>query len=298
MAAIDSDLMVVKVGTRVVTRENPNGGTDVMDLNTMHNLALDISLRREETHTRVILVSSGAVGSGDAIMRLRKSSNGDIDHERLCAAVEAISSRRGRMINVDDTKLKAVLSAVGQRSLMDHWADVFQAAQPACEVAQVLVTAKNYEDSVERQNVIDILDILMELGVVPILNANDAVVLDELTGFGDNDQLAKTVAVNSRADGLIILSEVEGFCDKDPTKHADARVIEKLKVSDIRSEMIAAKDSGTSKNGTGGIGSKLGAAKTFVEATGKRAWIAAGKRPGVVGSIVKGEKVGTVIVPE
>ena len=185
---------VVKTGTRVLTHEGFNAHEpDQMDMNVMHQLARDISSISKETEMGAVLVTSGAVGFGDAKKDLKRHTK-----------------------NPDElVKIKQALAAYGQTRLMNQWGNAFHEAKPSRDVAQFLITHNNLTNPSERDDMLRTMGIVLEQGDVPVVNENDTVANREIR-FGDNDQLASQLALSTGAEALIILSEVEGFCDKDP----------------------------------------------------------------------------------
>lgn len=155
---------------------------------------------------------------------------------------------------------KQALAACGQSGLMQAWNAAF-ASRPA---AQVLLTA---EDSIDRRRYLNArgtLELLMEWGVVPIINENDTVATQELK-FGDNDRLSARVAQMISADALVILSDIDGLYTADPRKHKEARFIGEVR-GGVTPEIEAYAGSAGSSVGTGGMMTKLLAAKIALSA--------------------------------
>jgi glutamate 5-kinase len=178
--------IVIKVGSAVLTQN------DSIALERMKALVDFIAELKKEYE--VILVSSGAVAAGYTKLKLDRS----------------------------ELKNKQALAAIGQPVLMKKYAKKFEKHNVI--VAQVLVTAANLKKSDDIQRVKNTIDTLLENGVLPIVNENDATATEELV-VGDNDQLSAYIANISASDMLVILSDIDGYYDKDPRKHSDAEVL-------------------------------------------------------------------------
>lgn len=296
MSKLDShELVVAKAGTNVLTYKPPGRPSARLDNNTLQNLADDVSSVMESTGLGVILVSSGAIGAGNELTNWRRN-----------------------LKDVPDEHVKQALAAIGQPRLTAKWADAFEGALPPRLVAQILLTQNNLADDRERKHLFNALRVLLDQRVVPIANENDVVSVDEIkenriietdvaggekkinggkSKFGDNDQLATQLAKTTGAKILALLTDVKGICDKDPSKYDDAKLFERLKASEMDEDFFGRIGASGNENGTGGPGSKARAAKSAAE-SGMIAVIADGKVPGVLGKIVKGEKIGTWIYPE
>lgn len=264
---MSSNTIVVKVGTNVVTRKNALQGPDGLDLNVMGDLVRQIAAVVGETRQRVILVSSGAVAAGKGRMTL------DAGVDKLVA--------------------KQTYASVGQPRLIAAYDSLFAQTQPLLVPGQMLLTRNNFGNEVERERILRVLAAFPD-NVVPILNENDTIATDELT-FGDNDQLAADMAMLVKADLLVLLTDVEGVFDRDPSQHQDAQLIHTLNANQITEEFIAACGSTKNGNGTGGMSSKLKAAGKAAQ-SGVRAFIANGKNGPSFLQIVRGQQVGTEIL--
>ena len=247
--------LVVKLGTQLLT--GPGGQLDAEFLATIAGQI--VSLRQRGL--AITIVSSGAIGAGMGELKLAKRPT-DLSH------------------------LQAV-AAVGQRRLMDAWADAFAPHQ--LHVAQLLLTREDVDDRTRFLNLRNTLHAVQELGAVPIVNENDSVSTDELVKitFGDNDTLAGSVAHALRADLLVLLSVVDGLLDAggEPVRHvASVAAAREL----VRTEKSAL--------GKGGMDSKLSAAQTVTDA-GSAMVVAHGRMPNVLLRLLDGEAVGTLFVP-
>jgi glutamate 5-kinase len=253
--------LVVKVGTRVLTAAD---GT--LDTERVAGLAEELS-RVMETGRRVALVSSGAVGAGMGRLGLG---------ERPC----------------DIARLQAV-AAVGQSVLVEAYERSLR--NHGRHAAQVLLTAEDMEHRTRYLNARNTILTLMEYGAVPIINENDTVSVDELKiSFGDNDRLAAIVTNLIQAPLLVLLSDVEGLYDGDPADPASKVIPTVNRLDRSTLDLVRDRATGLSK---GGMASKLEAARQAT-AAGENVIIAAGREPGVLGAILRGEPVGTLVLAQ
>ncbi len=227
-------------------------------------LAEDIRELRERG-VEVILVSSGAVASG----------MGRLGHTERPATIPE----------------KQAVAAVGQIALMRAYEELFGKA--GLMVGQVLLTRDDLDNRRRYMNAKNTLLALLDLGVVPVINENDTVVVEEIK-LGDNDNLSSLVANLIEADCLIIFSDVEGLFERDPKVDSDAPIVSWVeKVDEVVNSFVGQT---TSRAGTGGMGSKLLAAKRAVHG-GLAAVIASGNRPHALRSLFAGEEIGTYFAP-
>jgi glutamate 5-kinase len=213
----------------------------------------------------VLLVSSGAVAAG-----MRKLGLKDKPRE---------------------IKLKQAAAAVGQPSLIWRYDKSF--GEHRKKVAQVLLTRDGLSDRKMYINAKNTLLTLLDHGVIPVINENDTVAVDEIR-FGDNDHLASIVASLVEADRLVILSDVDGLYTGDPMKNPSASLVER--VDKITKELIRKTGESSSRFGTGGMYSKILAAQKAVR-SGITVNIINGKRPGLLVSVVNGTPHGTEFRP-
>ncbi len=265
--AARSRTVVVKVGTRVLAHDD---GT--LDQNRVTAIAEQlVQLMEEGRH--VVLVSSGAVGSGMSRLAL---------HERPS----------------DLAHLQAV-AAVGQSRLIESYNRALEVH--GRHAAQILLTADDLNDRMRYLNVRNTLLAVFEYGALPIINENDTVRVDELQrNVGDNDRLAAMVTNLLRAPLLILLSDVEGLYDGHPLSPGAAVIpIVKQLDSAIRDfqKQTPAAALGANHLSRGGMASKLEAARLATLA-GENVVIANGRRPNVVTDIVAGETVGTLFLAQ
>jgi glutamate 5-kinase len=272
----DAHRIVIKLGTHVVTRDGVSLALDrLMGL-------VDAVARLRKAGREIVLVSSGAVSMGVRALGL---------------------SERPRSLG-----LRQACAAVGQGHLMHVYGGAF--AERGVTAAQVLLTQEDLGDRDRALCVRTTLMRLLELGAVPILNENDSVSVRELvehrrqngdhpgaasvfgdTVFGDNDGLSALVAVALDADLLILLTNVDGFFTAAPSVDPQAQRVSELGTID---EATMARALGASAGGSGGMASKLEAARLCV-AEGTAAVIANGTTPGILDQVLAGEDVGTFI---
>jgi glutamate 5-kinase len=188
--------------------------------------------------------------------------------------------------------LKQATAAVGQSRLMKTYEDHFSRHREV--VAQILLT---HEDLAHRRrflNARNTLLTLLRLGIVPIINENDTVAVDEIK-VGDNDNLSALVTNLVEADLLVILTNIEGLCDADPRTHPDARCIPV--VEDIDMDLAGVAGGTDGPMCVGGMASKIQAARKTAR-FGIPTLIACGTREGILHQILKGKEVGTLILPK
>jgi glutamate 5-kinase len=259
--AAAANLWVVKVGTRVLTR--PDGL-----LNQERIASLCDELHQViESGRRVVLVSSGAVGAGMGQLGLKKRPT-DLSH------------------------LQAV-AAIGQTNLVEAYDRELR--RHGRHAAQILLVADDLDHRTRYLNIRNTILTLLEYNAVPIINENDTVSVDELkTTFGDNDRLAAMVTNLIRAPLLVLLSDVEGLYDGDPT-NARSKVIPTVtRLDESTWAYVRDQATGLSK---GGMASKLEAARIATSA-GENVIIAGGRESGALKRIVEGQSVGTLFTAQ
>jgi glutamate 5-kinase len=250
--------VVVKVGSNVLA--GPSG----LRRERVRALAAEIATLAGAGR-QVVVVSSGAVAAGAARLGSRRSG----------------------------IEWRQAAAAVGQIGLMAAYERAF--AHHRRHVAQVLLTHADLADRRRYLNARHTLRTLLDLGVVPIVNENDTVAVEELR-FGDNDNLSALTAALVEADLLVVLSDVAGLYTADPAFHPDATLISAARVDDA----AVARAAGPSRSGvgTGGMVSKLDAARKAA-AAGIPTLIADGTRPGVLGALFDpGVEAGTWLLAE
>jgi glutamate 5-kinase len=247
--------LVIKIGSNILTAEN-NG----LDTDRIQRIAEDISAVQDAGY-EVVVVSSGAVAAGMKKLGLKEKPK--------------------------DIILKQAAAAVGQSSLM--WAYEKCFSTHAKKVAQILLTRNDFSDRKRYINSRNTLIALLSYGIVPIVNENDTVATDEIR-FGDNDHLASLVSGLIEAERFIILSDVDGLFSADPRKDPMAKLIEL--VEDITPELEEKAGGSVTKIGTGGMYSKILAAKRAVK-NGTTVNIINGRNTGCVLSLLQGVRCGT-----
>jgi len=163
-------------------------------------------------------------------------------------------------------------------------------------VGQILLTRAVIEDPHIRKNVINTFETLLEKGIVPVVNENDTVSIDEIRNmlnFGDNDNLSAIVAKLVKADLLIILSDIDGFYDSDPRVNENSKMLKEI--YEITPELEDFAGGAGTAQGTGGMKTKLEAAKVAMGA-GIAMVLTNGKDPDILRNIVQGEEIGTLFI--
>ncbi|MDD5126622.1 MAG: glutamate 5-kinase [Dehalococcoidales bacterium] len=263
-ASLPYKRIVVKFGTSLLT-----GGSDHLNQEIMSSLVGQMS----QLHWRgvdQILVSSGAIASG---------------RHKL-----GISKRQ----HLRDIPLKQVLASVGQSRLMYAYEQLF--GQYDITVAQALLTRADLADRNGYLNTRNTLLALFDLRVICIVNENDVVAVDEIKGakFGDNDNLSAMVANLVDADLLVILSNIEGLYTADPHHDPAARLIPQ--VDRIDAKIMRMAHDTTSKQGTGGMITKIEAARLATN-SGVTVVIASGTEKDILTRLASGEQIGTHFLP-
>jgi glutamate 5-kinase len=255
-------IIVAKIGTSSVTTADGS-----VDIGAVEKLCGEVAALRQAGHD-VVVVSSGAVTAGVATLR----------------------PAAGRPS--DSTTLQA-LAAIGQHRLMRVYDDAL--ATQGLLAGQVLLAPLDFGDRRQYLRARATLTRLLELGVVPVVNENDAVADDELR-FGDNDRIAALVANLIGAELLVLLTDMAGLYDADPRRVREASLVEEVRAIDAALEAGAG---GPGRpEGSGGMAAKLAAARMACW-SGVRVVIAAADRPGVLGDAVAGASgVGTSFFPE
>jgi glutamate 5-kinase len=252
--------VVVKIGSNILTEKK--GG---LNSRRVFAIARDVSEAVDAGH-EVVIVSSGAVAAGMKKLGLREKPK--------------------------EIRLKQAAAAVGQSSLM--WAYEKSFGEYGKKVAQVLLTREDLSERKRYLNSKNTLTTLISYGIVPIINENDTVATDEIK-FGDNDQLAALVSGLIDAERLIILSDVDGLYTANPSTDKAARVIPS--VEEITPELEAVAGGSGSAVGTGGMFSKVMAAKKAIS-YGIGVQIVNGRKKGLVPSLLAGNHHGTEFRPQ
>ncbi|MFM2062225.1 MAG: hypothetical protein RLZZ507_1895 [Cyanobacteriota bacterium] len=255
--------IVVKIGTSSLTQPE----TGQLALSTIASLTETLCNLRHQRHN-VILVSSGAVGVGCARLGLTERP-------------KAIA-------------LKQAVAAVGQGRLMRIYDDLFTTLQQP--IAQVLLTRADLVQRSRYLNAYNTFQELLGLGVIPIVNENDTVAVEELK-FGDNDTLSALVASLVEADWLFLLTDVDRLYSADPRTVPDARPISLISNMKELAELQIQTGGQGSQWGTGGMVTKISAARIAI-AAGVRTVITQGRFPHNIEKIIQGELIGTHFAPQ
>lgn len=250
--------VVVKVGTS--TLSHPDGKPNFGQVEQIVRGIADLW----NEGRRVALVTSGAIASGLGRMGFEERPQAIVD--------------------------KQALAAVGQAVLMRLYERLF--GEYGRTVAQILLTREDLEDPVRRANARNTINRLLEWGVVPVINENDTVAVEEIN-FGDNDNLSALVARLIGADVLVILTDIDGLYTADPRHAEDARLLSV--VAAVTPELEAAAGGTGTRLSRGGMASKLSAARLAAEA-GIPTVVAKGARRSVLREIFDGRDVGTLFL--
>ena len=248
--------IVIKIGTS--TLAHPTGHLNIRLVEQLCKVVSDIKNAGHE----VILVSSGAIGMG--------------------------VGKLGLLSRPSDIPTKQAAAAVGQCELMYTYDKLFSEYNHT--VAQLLITGDDVQNETRHQNFSNTLNRLLELGVLPIINENDTVSTQEIV-IGDNDTLAAIVAESVKADLLVLLTDIDGLYTADPHTDPDAKLIPVI--HGIDDSVLALAGGSNGKQGTGGMVTKLQAAKICLSC-GCDMVIANGSNPANLYEILNGKSVGTM----
>lgn len=252
-------IILIKIGSAVLT------GTDGLDLKIIESLTQEMCELTRRGFS-IVLVTSGAIASGKHRLNMT-----------------------GKLKSIPE---KQAAAAIGQGRLMRIYSKAFE--KNKLYVAQILLTLADLTDRRRYLNIRNTITKLMEWHVVPIINENDTVAFEEIK-FGDNDNLAAMIANVIDADLFINLTTTDGLYDCNPAQFKKAKKIPL--VSDITADIEAAATAETSNVGSGGMKSKIIAAKK-VTSIGVPCIIAPGKRKKVLTDIMAGEEIGTLFLPQ
>ncbi|QCE34000.1 glutamate 5-kinase [Acetobacteraceae bacterium] len=247
--------LVIKLGTSVLT-----GGSSCLNYAHILEIVRECAPLHKAGH-RIVIVTSGGVAAGRDLLKnvelKKKFSN------------------------------KRLFAAVGQIRLMGFWEKLFSIYD--INIGQMLLTRADMEDRERFLNARDTLHALLENGIIPVINENDAVATEEIK-VGDNDNLSSLVAILADADKLLLLTDQEGLFSADPRTNPEATLIQEVDKVDDKLRQIAG-DS-ISGLGTGGMSTKIQAAQVAIR-SGVEVIIASGSKVGVIGNVVAGRPVGT-----
>ena len=247
--------IVIKVGTSTLT--HPSGHLNIRRVAQLCQVISDIKNAGHE----VILVSSGAIGMG--------------------------VGKLGLLSRPKDIPGKQAAAAVGQCELMYIYDKLF--GEYHHTVAQLLITKEDVADEKRHRNFENTLQRLLEMGALPVINENDTVATEEIV-IGDNDTLAAIVAQSVQADLLVLLSDIDGLYTADPHKDSSAKIIPL--VQEMDGAILALGGGSASSQGTGGMGTKLQAAKICMDCSCEMV-IANGADPENLYGILDGKAIGT-----
>ncbi len=252
---------VVKVGTSTLTYEN--GKINYRRIEKLCKVLADLQNSGEE----IILVSSGAIGVG--------------------------MGKAGLDIRPTETRKKQALAAIGQCELMFMYDKLF--GEYNHSVAQILLTRYAVETEQKRQNVINTITELLSMNIIPIINENDTVAIDELEGnnFGDNDMLSAIVAGLVGADRLVILTDIDGLYTDNPRTNPNAQKLDV--VDEITQEILDMAAGSGSNRGTGGMITKLQAAD-YATKRKVDVYVINGSQPDNIYKVIEGKNEGTVFI--
>ena len=252
--------LVIKIGTSTIIKDS--GKINNYYLEKLAKVVSDLHAQGKE----VVIVSSGAIGIGASKFHLQQKPK-----------------------NLDE---KQAMAAVGQGLLMHLYKNIF--SRYKITVAQMLLTRNDFEDKIRQYNTCNTFNALFKYKVIPIVNENDTVAVEEIV-FGDNDTLSAVVSVLIRADLLIMISDTDGLYSGDFRKNKNAKKISF--VEDINDEIESFACGVGSSFGTGGMRTKISAAK-LATARGIAVAIIMGKKPEQIMGIIQGKNEGTIFLPK
>jgi glutamate 5-kinase len=248
-----SKTIVVKLGTNSITNDDAS-----LNLPLMKELVAQVAEIMKQHN--VLFVSSGAMGAGRSILK--------------------------KEMKYDETTTRQLYAVVGQVKLMEIYSELF--AEHGINIAQMLATKQDFENRTHALNTKNCIESLFREGIIPIMNENDFVCIDELM-FTDNDELAGTISKMLFASKLIILSNVDGVLD------SEGNVIPEFDWNSEIPDSIITPDK--SSFGKGGMQTKFKVAQSIAE-HGVEVFIANSKVENVISRLVGGEKFGTIINPK
>ena len=252
--------IVIKISTQMIT-----DGVAEIFYDKIRAFVKEVSELIKQGYS-IILVSSGAIGCGLAKLGLKSRPK---EYKKLQA-----------------------LASVGQIHLMRLYQQEFE--KYGLHIGQILLSADDTKDSTRKSNVRNTLEVLLEKGIVPIINENDSVAIEELS-YGDNDTLSALVSILLYVDLLIILTDVEGLYDKNPKIHPNSKIIRQ--VDKITEDLEKLAEDIDGKVTFGGMKSKIQAVKK-TSIVGIPAIITSFKNSNIIEKILKGEELGTYFVAQ
>ena len=252
--------IVIKIGTSSITYKSGK-----INLKKMEELTRVIS-DLQNSGKEMVLVSSGAVGAGMGKIGISEKPR--------------------------ELPMKQAAAAVGQAVLMRLYEKFFSDYNQ--NIAQILLTRDVFSSKIKSNNAMNTFNALFEMGIIPIVNENDTVSTSELEGdrIGDNDTLSAMVSGLTKADVLLILSDVEGLCDSNPSKNPQARLI--TYIDQLNEEIYGLAGDSETEFGTGGMITKLNAAKLAAQRSIPTV-LASSENVGNIYEILEGKEIGTYI---
>jgi glutamate 5-kinase len=249
--------IVVKIGSSTLTDDLGR-----IDHGFIRSLAEQVKTVRQELGSQVLIVTSGAIASGLTALGLGGPRPTDLPSLQAAAAV-------------------------GQMKLSQDYAEAF--AKWGIQLGQVLLTRYDTENRSSFLHARDTLERLLELGVVPLINENDTVAVDEIR-YGDNDTLAAHVSILVKADLMVMLSDIEGLYTADPRRDEDAKLLDSI--DSFTKDIVEAAGAAGTVRGSGGMVTKLEAARICMAADIPMV-ICQGRQPDALLTVARGESLGT-----
>lgn len=251
--------IVVKIGTSILLDKYKRVSIDMI-----RNFARQVRTLKD-LDREIIIVTSGAIACGMETLNMKKKPR--------------------------EIEKRQALASIGQVLLMKMYMDAF--SWERIRVGQVLLTHEDIKNKERCLNLMNTLNSLLAMDIVPVINENDALSFTEIK-FGDNDNLSALIAQIADADLLLLLSDVDGLYDKDPTRHATARLIKVVEKIDEGIEQLA--EGTKSEKSVGGMVSKIEAAKK-AGLYGIPTRIIRGDIDNIIVRVVNGEEPGTLFLP-
>ena len=251
----DTKRIVIKVGTSTLAYRT--GMTNIRHMEELVKVLSDI----HNSGVQVVLVTSGAIGVGVGKLGLTERPK--------------------------DTSGKQAAACVGQAMLMFMYDKMF--AEYGQTIGQLLITKEDADDVTRRQNLINTFERLFEYGVIPVINENDSVAVEEIV-YGDNDTLSAVIAKFVDADALVIMSDIDGLYTGNPNTSKDAQLIPV--VEEIDEHILAIAEGAGTSLGTGGMATKVHAAQIATEA-GINTYVISSTPISNLYRLIDGESVGT-----
>ena len=256
MRKLKAKRIVVKIGTNTITDKRGK-----VDLKVIKNVSEQIS-NLKSNGKEVMIITSGAIGAGMQELNLAK--------------------KPGNVI------MKQVCAGVGQNILMSNYYSFF--SKLGIKISQILLTYEDFKNEKTFKNLKNSINKMLDMEIVPVINENDPISIDEIgPSFGDNDNLSALIASRLKADLMVILTNVDGLFNKDPSL-GDAKLVMEVNKIDDKVESMAGKPSSL---GIGGMRSKIQAAKIATD-SGVNVVIANGKEKNILMKVLNNEEIGTV----